>query len=89
MSLVDILFRKPSGINELKGLLPDEILHTIYYFLYYVDYKKEFNFILIFIPPKALNHTYKRCTPCERCNVVKTYNKYCHECDIIKWYDIT
>ena len=76
-----IIFKPKSNLRTLRSKLPNSILHKIYPFLVNTNYKKQFDNVLIFIKYKSKMMSNKRCTPCKRCNIVKTNNKYCKKCE--------
>ena len=89
-SSVHIFFRNPSGLSELKKILPDDIVYSIYPYLFNIEnYKKNYSFCLVFIPIVIKRNNFKRCTPCKRCKKIKTYSQYCSKCDQELWWEIT
>ena len=71
----------------VKKHIPDDVYALIVTFLGpNDDVRRSFDACTSRIPC-ARNHM-KRCTPCEKCNVRKTYSKLCRHCDINQWWDI-
>ena len=89
MSIINNRFRKNSVLYELRYFLPIDLIYNIYPYLFDTNYKKHFDFCLVFIPIKAKTKNYKRCTPCKECRKINTYSVYCDDCDMQKWWDIT
>jgi len=80
MTDVHRLFKSKSNLVLLKSKLPNDIICQLYPYIVDTNYKKQFNTVLVFMKLKVKMKSLKRCTPCKRCNVTKTYDMYCSKC---------
>ena len=77
-----------TGVLVLESYLPKEIIYNINDYLFESEYKNSFHICLSLIPLKVKNKLYSRCSLCEICEKVYTYNSLCNDCDNDKWDDM-
>ena len=88
MTDVHRLFNSKSNLALLKPKLPNDIIYQLYPYIVDTNYKRQFNMVLVFMKLKVQMKSLKRCTPCKRCNVTKTYDMYCNKCDAYLWNEL-
>ncbi len=88
MADVHKLFKSKSNLELLKTKLPNDIIYLLYPYIVDTNYKQQFNYVIAFIPFIVKMKTFKRCTPCLRCNKINTYSKYCSKCDNDLWMEL-
>jgi hypothetical protein len=81
-------FRQPRPLTTLQKILDPDITSNIRTFLERDSPKQHFQLVLVFIKHHHCRPL-KRCTPCHRCGVVRTYRKNCDTCDAELWLEIT
>ncbi len=70
--------------------LPTELYDYVISFIQ-PDYnlKLKYDFCLIFINGTSGKSNMKRCTPCQMCHKMYTYNRLCRSCDQLRWFEMT
>ena len=85
-------FRRELPTASLRDILTRPVREEIRAFLEPSDTstRLEHRLVMALLPHRATTPgALKRCTPCEMCFEIHTYNRYCSACDQRLWWDVT